>query len=174
MSIREHVNIHRSVEIEPDPFEVLGVAKSASADDVKAAYRRLSREHHPDAGGDVATFQHIANAYEAIKDVPGSTLPVERIEANLRRLRAPAIEERLEGGRSRFTQPIGVHTGPRSLIDTGPRKEEPIAGEVVVGHAATTPTVIERSRALKQSGRLRDDQVAAIENDAVQGTAEER
>ena len=33
---------------EADPYEVLGIARDAAADDVKTAYRKLVREHHPD------------------------------------------------------------------------------------------------------------------------------
>ena len=39
-------------------YDTLGVAKNASADEIKKAYRKLAREHHPDAsGGDEATLQ---------------------------------------------------------------------------------------------------------------------
>jgi curved DNA-binding protein CbpA len=171
VNVRQHLSIRKSVEIEPDPFEVLGVSKSASADDVKAAYRRLSRKHHPDVGGDSETFARIARAYEAVKDVPGPTLPDEKIEANLRRLRAPVIEERLPDGSSRFTQPVGVHTGIAADRSQRPRKQTPIRGEVVVGHDGTSADVVERARALRETGRLRRDQVAAIENDAAQDAA---
>ena len=35
-----------------DYYEVLGVSKNASADEIKKGFRRLAIEHHPDRGGD--------------------------------------------------------------------------------------------------------------------------
>jgi hypothetical protein len=42
-----------------DPFDVLGIARSATADEVRAARRDLARRHHPDAGGDAAVMQTV-------------------------------------------------------------------------------------------------------------------
>ncbi len=51
-----------------DYYEVLGVAKSASADEVKKAFRKAAIEHHPDRGGDEAKFKELNEAYEVLKD----------------------------------------------------------------------------------------------------------
>lgn len=51
-----------------DYYEVLGVGKSASPDEIKKAFRKLAIEHHPDRGGDEAKFKEINEAYEVLKD----------------------------------------------------------------------------------------------------------
>jgi molecular chaperone DnaJ len=52
-----------------DYYEVLGVGKNASADEIKKAFRRLAVQHHPDKeGGDETKFKEINEAYEVLKD----------------------------------------------------------------------------------------------------------
>jgi len=52
-----------------DYYEVLGVNKTASADEIKKAFRKAAVKHHPDKeGGDEAKFKEINEAYEVLKD----------------------------------------------------------------------------------------------------------
>lgn len=49
-----------------NPYAILGVGDGAADSDVKKAFRRLSRQHHPDLGGDATAFDAVSKAYEAI------------------------------------------------------------------------------------------------------------
>jgi len=51
-----------------DLYDVLGVDRSTSADELKRAYRRKARESHPDAGGDEEQFKALTHAYEVLSD----------------------------------------------------------------------------------------------------------
>ncbi|TFG88113.1 MAG: J domain-containing protein [Gemmatimonadales bacterium] len=59
-----------------DYYSVVGFPRDASADDIKRAYRRLARKHHPDVSKDPQAetrFKELGEAYEVLKD------PVKRV-----------------------------------------------------------------------------------------------
>ena len=79
-----------------DPYEVLGVGPGASTADIKAAYRRLAKELHPDARGGSpklhARFQEVTAAYNQLKDEAARRrFEAERLSQFARR--QPAFEE---------------------------------------------------------------------------------
>jgi len=52
-----------------DYYDLLGVSKSASDDEIKKAYRKLAHKHHPDkTGGDEKKFKEINEAYQVLSD----------------------------------------------------------------------------------------------------------
>lgn len=54
-----------------DYYKILGVARDASADDIKKAYRKLARKYHPDVSKEANAeerFKEMAEAYETLKD----------------------------------------------------------------------------------------------------------
>ena len=51
-----------------DHYSVLGVAKNATDDEIKQAYKVLAKKHHPDKGGSKETFQNVQEAYDVLSD----------------------------------------------------------------------------------------------------------
>ncbi len=51
-----------------DPYDELGVSSHASAEEIKAAYRQLVKQHHPDAGGDDQRMLALNAAWEVLGD----------------------------------------------------------------------------------------------------------
>jgi hypothetical protein len=95
------------VTTEP-PFEVLGLAEGATADDVRAARRALAKDHHPDQGGDAGTMARInqaaAAALRIIECGPSPEHPAE-----------PRSEARPRPGTQPAPAPSGA-TGSRGRI----------------------------------------------------------
>ena len=54
-----------------DYYKILGLARDASTDDIKKAYRRLARKYHPDVSKEPRAeekFKELGEAYETLKD----------------------------------------------------------------------------------------------------------
>eukprot|EP00980_Cylindrotheca_fusiformis_P003403 scaffold758_cov104-Cylindrotheca_fusiformis.AAC.2 len=55
------------------PYEILGLQPPVSFAEVKKAYRKLARLHHPDKGGSAESFERISRAYQALIVTPSSS-----------------------------------------------------------------------------------------------------
>ena len=63
-------------------YDALRLPRGASAQDVRAAYRRLAREHHPDrAGADGEAMARINQAYQVLSDPGQRTRYDQRLDA---------------------------------------------------------------------------------------------
>ena len=54
-----------------DYYEILGIEKSASAKEIKSAYRKLAKQYHPDRNkqeGAESKFKEVQEAYEILSD----------------------------------------------------------------------------------------------------------
>ena len=51
-----------------DYYKILNINRNSSQDDVKKAFRKLSKQHHPDKGGNENTFKEMSEAYDTLSD----------------------------------------------------------------------------------------------------------
>jgi len=49
-------------------YDILGINKDASEEDIKKAHRKQVKQHHPDAGGTKESYQQVQLAYDVLKD----------------------------------------------------------------------------------------------------------
>lgn len=58
----------RLIDLSKDYYKILGVNKEVDVDEMKAAFRSLSKQHHPDVGGDEEKFKEINEAYSVLSN----------------------------------------------------------------------------------------------------------
>lgn len=51
-----------------DYYDILGISKSATSDEIKRAYRKAAHQHHPDKGGESEKFKEVNEAYQVLGD----------------------------------------------------------------------------------------------------------
>ena len=103
----------------PDPYRVLGLQPGASLNEIRSAYRRLAKLHHPDAGGERALprFLSIQAAYEALSVAAGSGRP----RAAVHRQPTPADPERARATRDAWRARRAGASGAQGSASAGPR-----------------------------------------------------
>lgn len=62
-----HRRQERQTFMGDDPYHVLGIARTATSKEIRAAWSKLCKECHPDAGGDVRKMQAVNAAYQRLK-----------------------------------------------------------------------------------------------------------
>jgi curved DNA-binding protein CbpA len=144
-----------------DPHDVLGVARGADQKSVKAAWRRLAREHHPDLTGDDPRASRVATRRMAEINEAYETLRRQDAErrAGIRETReaddgfaAPGPSRRGGPPRPRPTRPV---TGRVDTTETfRPRNTTTGAGSRLRGHPprANPPVDREAPRASEPTG----------------------
>jgi hypothetical protein len=165
-----------------DLYEVLGVDRSASADDVRSAYRQRARETHPDAGGDVGAFQTVQAAWEVLGD-PERRRAYDRTGARPLGSGGVAVPDllgvsALTAVRRVATSGLTPRIGLSPVSDTDPLRDlvigqDPAPGTAAVAGQAVTIVVAGSDAGVLWRGLRRDaDRVAdAVRDQAAHAAA---
>jgi len=106
-----------------DYYEILGVPRTATAEDIKKAYRRLARKYHPDVSKEAdaeARFKEMKEAYSVLKD-PEKRKAYDRFGADWKtgqEFRPPPDWERQTGFRHANMGGAGDHQGFSDFFET--------------------------------------------------------
>ena len=95
-------------------YDILGVKRDASDDDIKKAFRKLAAKYHPDAGGDEQKFKEVSEAYTTLSD------PKKRREYDQMLMFGgiPGADFGGSGGRGRYTYTTNVGGDWSDIFDS--------------------------------------------------------
>lgn len=147
----------QQIDFDPsvDYYKALGVSQSATADDIKRAYRKLAKANHPDStGGDKAKesrFKDISNAYDVLGDSKKRAL-YDQIRAN------PGMQQGFPGGM--YTSQGG---GGPGVFDLGDLFSQFFTGNARGGRVRVDQVDLDDGRS-RGPRRRRDAQDAELEH----------
>jgi curved DNA-binding protein CbpA len=121
-----------------DLYAVLGVARDAPAREIRRAYRRLARQHHPDLNeqrGGPEQFVRLADAYEILRD------PAQRARYD-RTLPQPAVTSQPARFPDHPGSPIGVVGVRRGILELSPAEASRVARYPLALHDADGHTIL--------------------------------
>ena len=144
-------------------YDTLGVAKTATPDEIKRAYRKLASQHHPDKGGDTAKFQEIEAAYRVLSD-PEQRQQYDQPQSQGFRFNVngqdfdqmpPGFDEIFRNFGFGAGSPFGRHSQPRRnkdlrveismpLSDTLQEQRKTLSVQTTNGHRETVEVTIPR------------------------------
>jgi len=94
-------------------YQLLGLSKNASDNEIRKAYRNLALKHHPDKGGDPNQFKAISEAYEVLSDPDKRRIYDVRGEYNPQQHQAPQFHDPLHLFRNLFGSSFSFGGGNR-------------------------------------------------------------
>ena len=127
---------------EMNPYQILGIDKAATRDEVDSAFREKAKKYHPDVGGDAWAFRQVQEAYEAL---------IQRTPHTMR-----ASKPSNDGGESEQGQ---ATTSTRANGSTGFYREKPENNRGANDEAARAPPTAAKessSRAVDPEDALND------------------
>ena len=121
-----------------DPLTVLGLARGASAQQIRDAYRDKSKKYHPDHGGDEWVFRIVARAYELLSGHGSSGsgdiihVPVKGEAPDTGRVRAGVHDRKIDPTRIVAIETLWVRyeVGDVLALMSGPHSDRDVSGSL--------------------------------------------